>query len=251
MRRKLRSIYRLLGSKILGACPGYPIHKPIDTCQVEILADPEFQKSCKEVSKHTVLDTPRLANLWSLCRLTNPEGNIVEVGSYRGGGAMHLSNACPKRKIIVCDSFQGFEELDQVIDSSFTYDMFKNTTYQAVNQRFAGKNRDYAILAGFFPASCRANNVDISPVSFVHLDVDAYKPTIESLEYLQPRMLDRSLIVMDDFNRGVEGVIRAVGEFTEKNPSWQSFPLFPSQGLLVHQSWFQKVLPPHHELSRL
>ncbi len=235
---KLASLYRIGYAKVIGTSPGYPIHKPTDTCGVEILADADFQKSCKEVSKISVLDTPRLANLWSLCRMTNPKGNILEVGSYRGGGALHLSNACPERKIIVCDSFGGFEKLDPVLDKSFHQGMFKNTSHQAVDQLFRERRRNYSILAGFFPAVCIEQGFNLGGVSIVHLDVDAYNPTAESLDYLGPFMMEHSLVVFDDFNRRAEGVMRAVSEFTSKNTSWTVFPLFPSQGLMVHESWF-------------
>jgi len=240
LKRKFQSAYRIGYAKIVGTSPSYPILKPIDTCGVEILADADFHKSCKEVSQISVLDTPRLANLWSLCRMTNPKGNILEVGPYRGGGALHLSNSCPDRKIIVCDSFGGFEKLDPVLDSSFHDQMFKNTTHKAVDRLFRERKRNYAVLAGFFPAVCREKDFDLGPVSFVHLDVDAYKPTAESLEYLQPFMIDRSLFVFDDFNRRADGVMRAVREFTDKNSSWVVFPLFPSQGLMIHESWFNQ-----------
>ncbi len=238
--RKFASLYRIGYAKLLGTSPGYPIHKPIDTCGVEILADADFQNSCKEVASITVLDTPRLANLWSLCRMTNPKGSILEVGSYRGGGALHLSNSCPQRKIIVCDSFGGFEKLDPVMDSSFHSDMFKNTSHQAVDRLFRDRHRNYSVLAGFFPAVCSEQSFDIGPISFAHLDVDAYKPTAETLEYLYPFMLEHALVVFDDFNRRAEGVMRAVSEFTAKHSSWVVFPLFPSQGLMVHESWFRR-----------
>ncbi|MGB7768570.1 MAG: TylF/MycF/NovP-related O-methyltransferase [Verrucomicrobiia bacterium] len=238
IKRKLTTIYRILYSSIFGTSPGYPVLIPTDTCGVEILADREFQNSCREVRPFTVLDTPRLANLWSLCRMTSWEGSILEVGSFRGGGALHLSNSNPKRKIIICDSFQGFEKLDTKVDKNFTYEMFKNTTHKAVDQLFSERKRNYAILAGYFPAICKEKNFDLGRLSFVHLDVDAYKPTIESLDYLEPFMMPRSLIVLDDFNRKAEGVMRAVSEFVARNPTWVAFPLFPSQGLMVHKSWF-------------
>ena len=94
----------------------YPIIKPIDPAHVEVLAEPAFQSSVREVADLTMLDTARLANLWRLCKLTNPRGNILEVGSYKGGGALHLSNCCPDRKVVVCDSFQGFETLNSTLD---------------------------------------------------------------------------------------------------------------------------------------
>jgi len=208
----------------------------MDTCGVEILSDAAFQRSCREVAGLTLLDTPRLANLWSLCRLTNPLGHIIEVGSFKGGGALHLSNSCPERKIIACDSFEGFERLDAQLDRNFSQEMFKDTSRQRVEELFRSRGRAFQVIAGFFPQSCAG--IDLGPISFVHLDADIYKSTIESLEYLSGCTTERSLIVLDDFFRRADGVNKAVGEFIGHNRSWAAFPLFPGQGLMVHRSWF-------------
>ena len=74
MHRKLRNLYRVAYSIIFGTCPGYPVVKRIDTCGVEILANKEFQKSCQDVKRLSVLDTPRLANLWYSLPDDQPRG---------------------------------------------------------------------------------------------------------------------------------------------------------------------------------
>jgi hypothetical protein len=226
------------GYSVLRVRGNYSISKPIDPSNVEILGDPAFKASVKEVSDLTLLDTGRLANLWQLCRLTDPAGSILEIGSYRGGGALHLSNACPHRKIYACDSFRGFEKLHPDLDKSFDMDMFVSTTKKAVEQLFESRKRNYEVFDGFFPASCAGKK--IAPVSFVHLDVDIYKATIESLNYLEKEQIltSKPIIVLDDFHRTAEGVNQAVAEFTAANKNWISFPLFPGQGLLVHSNWF-------------
>ena len=215
----------------------FPILKPINPLDIELLADPRFQASVREVANLTLLDTPRLANLWTLSRLT-PKGNILEIGSYKGGGALHLSNACPDRKIIACDSFGGFETLRPDLDRKFDEHMFKDANRQEVERLFKSRGRAHEVIAGFFPASCAGRQ--IAPVSFVHLDVDVYKATIESLSFLAEKRIltPGALIVLDDYERGTEGVKKAVSEFTAAHPDWVVFPLFPAQGLLVHQSWF-------------
>ena len=114
--------------------------------------------------------------------------------------------------------------------------MFRNTSQRRVEHLFQSRGRKYRVVAGFFPKSCAG--VDIGPISFVHLDADIYKSTSESLEYLHDRMIDRSVMVLDDYFRRAEGVNRAVTEFTARHKSWAAFPLFPGQGLLIHRSWF-------------
>jgi len=233
---KLKRRLGYVRQKLFGSFPGYPIIKPTDTCGVEVLGDHAFQESCREVASLTLLDTPRLANLWQLCRMTNPGGNIIEIGSFKGGGALHLSNSCPERTVIVCDSFEGFDRLDPKLDKNFDAKMFRKTSQERVEELFRSRGRKYRVVAGFFPQSCAG--VELGSISFVHLDADLYKSTIESLEYLDKRMVNRSLLVLDDYFRRADGVNQAVGEFTARHKSWTAFPLFPGQGLLIHRSWF-------------
>jgi hypothetical protein len=214
------------------------ILKPLDPVGVELLADRSFQDSCRQVYDHTLLDTPRLANLWQLSRLANPRGHILEVGAYRGGSALHLANACPDRAIYVCDSFRGFRSLDPALDHAFQPDMFRDTSKEHVERLFHRHGRPATIVAGYFPESCA--DLPLAPLSFVHLDLDTHEATRAALEFLAPRMIDRSLMVLDDFCRTADGVNRALAEFLDRATDWALFPLFPSQALLVHRTWFAR-----------
>ena len=238
--------YRMsqLGCRLAAVRGDYPITKPIDPANVEVLGDRSFQASVREVANLTLLDTARLANLWSLCRRTDPKGNILEIGAYKGGWALHLSNCCPERKIIVCDSFSGFEALNADLDHSFEDHMFKDTKREKVETLFKSRGRRYELIAGFFPASCKGQN--LTPVSFVHLDVDVYKATIESLLYLEREhiLMDKTLMVLDDYDRKADGVNQAVSEFTTAYQKWLAVPLFPGQCLLLSQNWFSQSGAP-------
>lgn len=236
MKKFIKKIVYLLGFKMERINREFPFRNLLDPVGVEILGERAFQDSCQEISGLTLLDTSRLANLWLLCRLSNPSGNILEIGSYKGGAALHLSNSSPQRKIVVCDSFVGFDTIDPVLDNNFNRTMFKNTVKKDVEMLFVAHNRSFEVIDGFFPESCQ--NREIGPISFVHLDADTYKSTRESLFYLRNLMITRSLIVLDDYLRKADGVIKAVTEFTAEYNDWHCFPLFPGQGLLVHRSWF-------------
>jgi hypothetical protein len=239
IKNTFKNIINYLGYQLIRYDQKVDLNKLLDPVGVELLADSDFQASCKEVRDLTLLDIVRLANLWQFCKMSNPIGSIIEVGSYRGGGALHLSNCCPDRKIVICDSFEGFNKLDSKLDSNFSMTMFKNTTRQQVEELFHSRQRNYEIVQGFFPYSCEGR--DIGYFSFVHLDVDTYKSTKEALSYLNNLMLERSFIVLDDYFRKAEGVNLAISEFLQENPqTWLCLPLFPSQALLVHQSWYYK-----------
>ncbi len=238
VRHKIGHTVIAMGCRLAKVQGKYAITKPINPTDIEVLGDTNFQASVNEVAHLTLLDTARLANLWQLCRLTDPKGNILEIGSYKGGGALHLSNCCPDRKVIACDSFAGFEKLDAKLDHNFDDYLFKDNSREAVEALFKSRSRPSEVIAGFFPASCQGHK--IAPVSFVHLDADIYKSTIESLNYLdQERILmEKSLIVLDDYLRNADGVVQAVSDFTTAHKDWVALPLFPGQGLLLRRSWF-------------
>jgi len=217
----------------------YPVTRPIDTNGVEILADPEFQKSCRMIDGLSLLDTPRLANLWMLARLTDPSGAMAEIGTYRGGGALHLSNCCPDRPMVVCDPFakESFQGLDPRLDKNFHLGQFSDHGEEPVRCLFKG--RKAMIVRGYFPQSVAA--VTLPMISFVHLDVDVYAAIKESLDYLLApgRLCANSLIVLDDYNRLAEGVNKVVDEILARHAGTMVFPLFPGQALVVPATWRQ------------
>lgn len=216
------------------------VTKPIDENFVAILDDAAFQTSVTEVSAITMLDTPRLANLWQLARMSNPEGSLIEVGAYRGGGALHMSNACPDRTIFVCDTFSGFGDLkiDPAVDRLFWRSQFDGNALTEVKKPWANKRRDVRWIRGYFPDS--AAKLNLSNISFAHIDTDLYESTANTLAYLRPRLIDHSIVVFDDYLRSVDGVMKAVGEFTRAHPDWVVFPMFPGQGLMIHRNWFDR-----------
>ena len=146
------------------------------------MAETDFQKSCQMIGETSLLDTPRLANLWMLCRLTDLNGAVAEIGTYRGGGALHLSNCFPARQIVVCDPFsnKSFEKLEPQLDAAFHQGQFTRHSIDQVTNLL--KERNFLIIPGYFPESVK--EVVLPKISFVHLDVDTYHATKESLTFL-------------------------------------------------------------------
>jgi O-methyltransferase len=208
---------------------------PIDTSRVEILVDANFRRSVEEVRKYTMLDVARLANLWYLAKLAG-QGVFLEVGTYRGGGALHICNAIKDRgdPFYCFDPFEkgGFQTLGQE-DAVFGKNDFMDTSYQAVSNLLAGMP-NARVIQGFFPGA--AKQIGIRNIAFCHLDVDVYEATRASLEYLAERLAPRSLIVLDDINRDIRGVDNAVSDFLKTHRSFLFLPMFPSQGLLLSKS---------------
>jgi hypothetical protein len=217
-----------------------------DPSGIDVLHDAEFRRSVDTVRPYTYLDTARLANLWQLCRLSNPQGNMLEAGVFRGGSSLHLHNCAPSRKIFLCDTFEGFGKLriDDDLDGRFkphpdvdpSDNGFANTSPELVRDLMSRRTSNFRMIIGCFPGSDVNNDVD--NLSFAHIDFDLYASIVETLEYLDSRFIDKSVIVIDDYLRTSEGVVKAVAEFLETSRHWAAIPVYPGQGVLLHKSWF-------------
>lgn len=209
---------------------------PIEAEFVEMLLDKEFANSVAQVKDRTCLDVARLANIWNLARVVGP-GIFLEVGSFRGGTALHICNAIADRKAtFYCfDPFEkgGYEKLGE-LDTYFKPNDFTETRFESVKALLSSK--PYAkVIQGFFPDA--AEELDLKNIAFCHLDVNTYDATKKSLEFLVPRISPRGLIVIDDYGMTeTPGVVKAVADFLAVHPSLILIPMFPVQALLLPKS---------------
>jgi len=208
----------------------------IEAESVEILFDPEFQSSVAQVKDICCLDVARLANVWNLARLAGP-GIFLEVGTYKGGTALHICNAIENRgaDFYCFDPFEkgGFEKIcDQ--DKGFSLPDFTDTRYEDVVKLLSCKP-NVKVIQGFFPSA--AENLNLHDIAFCYLDVDVYEATRNSLEYLSTRLAPRGLVVLDDLGmRETPGVNKAVEEFLAAHPSFLLIPMFPAHAVLLPKS---------------
>ena len=158
---------------------------------------------------------------------------MVEVGTYRGGGALHISNSHPERRMYVFDPFDGdqsFQSLDSVEDARFHPKQFNNTSVEYVRRIFPPE-RDVRLISGFFPDSARG--LDLDRIAFCHLDIDVGEGTLAALNYLAERLVpEGSYVIVDDYGRTAQGILNAVDRFLETHPQFDVKPMFPGQGLI-------------------
>jgi len=239
----IRSLCRnLLGMELVRPEVTGMIKVRTDPHNIDVLKDASFQRSIDMVRPYTLSDTARLANLWQLCRMSSPRGAILEAGAFRGGVSLHLHNAAPERKIYLCDTFEGFNQLpmDRELDRRFlprgSHDTgFAETSKEAVYALMARHTSNFELIDGCFPTSCAGHQLDA--LSFVHMDFDLYKSILDSLIFLNDKMIEKSVIIIDDYMRSSEGVVKAVKDFVARTGDWIAFPIYPGQGLLIHRSW--------------
>jgi hypothetical protein len=191
---------------------------------LDVLHDDAFQDSLREMKHISQFDTSRLANLWQLCRMSEPRGTIVEVGVFRGGTSLHLMNCRPEARFIAADTFRNVADPDEVVG------------------RLQRKGKDLTVLRGVFPDSDLHGAV--KKVTFAHIDVVLYESCRRSLDYIAARCMRSAIIVVNDAIRHPWGVTEALCEFQESHPEWLVLPLYPGQAVAIRRDG-------QHPLTRL
>ncbi len=182
----------------------------------------------------TVQSLEDFFNLYQLVQLTQKlEGEIAEVGVYRGGTAKLIASLKGQKSLHLFDTFTGLPEVRAEVDRHKASD-FDDTSLEAVRRYLSGFTGIH-FHPGFFPDS--AQDLARTPIRFsmVHLDVDIYESTKAGLEFFYPRMVKGAVILSHDYrNLGCPGVKQAFDEFFTGKPE-SVIELWKTQCLVVKQ----------------
>jgi len=175
--------------------------------------------STLELSAHEIIDN-------------KIEGNVAELGVYKGTFASKINQLFPDRKLYLFDTFEGFDNVDVDKEKKigeYTHRDFSDTSVLNVLDRMKYKDK-CIIKKGFFPDTAK----DIDDIfCFVSLDVDLYQPSYEGLKFFYPRLSRGGYIFVHDFNNSnYKGVRKAVQKFCaeEKIPY---IPMTDTTGTVV------------------
>jgi len=145
------------------------------------------------------------------------EGDIVEVGVYRGGSALLLAEYKYNKALYLFDTFEGMPEPEEVDRKGRPSTSGKGYLYypdalEYITNLFVDKHSNVHIYKGIFPES--SEPIKNKKFSFVHLDIDFYKGTLESLKFFYPRMSIGGVILVHDYGWcNTAGIKIAVEEF--------------------------------------
>jgi O-methyltransferase len=142
------------------------------------------------------------------------EGNLAELGVYKGKFARYLNQYFPDRLLYLFDTFEGFDKRDISSEKQKNFSLgdqdFSDTSVEAVlNQMpFPAKCKP---VKGFFPES--AKDIEDQFV-LVSLDTDLYDPIYNGLNFFYPRLVPGGYIFIHDFNNDAyKGTREAVEKF--------------------------------------
>ncbi|WP_340106400.1 TylF/MycF/NovP-related O-methyltransferase [Rhodohalobacter sp. 8-1] len=171
-------------------------------------------------------------------------GHVVECGVYKGASLIRLATfrevleSPYSRKIIGFDAFGEFPKQKKKEDAEFIEEFEDTAGYgipedelKEVFRRKAFEN--YEFIKGDIIETVPDYLQDHPElkISFLHVDVDVYKPTKVILDHLYDRIVRGGVIVFDDYGT-VAGETEAVDEFFEEKdiliekPSISHIPSF-------------------------
>lgn len=147
---------------------------------------------------------------------SNIPGDMVEVGVYQGLTAKLIHHYIPERSLHLFDTFEGFTDKSVIsertnVDYQIQASLFSDTALDTAKRCIAPQNNNVFFYKGYFPESI-PDHLSALRFAFVHLDADLYEPTIEGLKFFYPRLSEKGMIVIHDYNAW-PGARKAVDEF--------------------------------------
>jgi O-methyltransferase len=180
------------------------------------LTDTHFMETMRAVRGHTLVDLLRCFELWSLVQQSAKlsHGALIEVGVWRGGTGCLIAEAASGLPVYLCDTFSGVVNVSDK-DTRYKGGEHSDTSVEIV-QRLADSMglSSVQVLQGIFPTD--TGHLVEETFRFVHLDLDVYESTRQSLDFLWPRLVPGGIVVFDDYGtHGCEGVTRLVNEVSK------------------------------------
>jgi len=147
-------------------------------------------------------------------------GDFAECGVYRGATAYLLARAlggaAPERRVHLFDSFSGLSA-PGAVDGGHWRRGDLAVGLAEVRAALAEFLPRIEFHPGWIPA--RFAEVAERRFALVHLDVDLYQPTADAVAFFYERLVDRGILVCDDYGfETCPGARRALDEFFAEKP---------------------------------
>ena len=206
-----------------------------DTETISKLSNNLFSKIYNESSKDsgdakfdTIYKRIKLITAYeqlSLLLDTNIEGDIAECGCWNGNSTIGFSKIINLTKtkdktFYVFDSFEGLSDFstedktkkvtlkeEEKLKKHFSAD-FEKVKERLLPYKFVN------IFKGWIPDIFQEANIQDNKFAFVHIDVDLFEPTYESVKYFFPKLSPGGVLICDDYGSEIfPGATLAIDQF--------------------------------------
>jgi len=182
---------------------------------------------------------------------TADEGDYYEFGLYKGYTFWYAQNIAQKinlekMRFFGFDSFKGLPEIVGIdktkngfYKGQFSYS--ENKLKQNLESFGVSWSKTF-VINGFFQdtlVSSTKKDYDMNKVSVALIDCDLYHSTVKVLEFLKDMLLDKSILIFDDWNcfgDEKKGEQYAFNEFLKKNKE-----IRPTEFFSYHKENYGKV----------
>src|SRR5258708_21502304 len=184
------------------------------------LNDPMFNKYLQLFGEARGINSGRRWMVYQLLRATQTvPGDTAECGVFQGATSYIIcafaEAARLRRTHHVVDSFEGLSE-PAAIDGRHWRKHDLACDLPSVERRLA-RFSHVRYYRGWIPE--RFAEIETLSFSFVHIDVDIYEPTRDSLAFFYPRLSPGAILICDDYGfQTCPGATRAVEDFLHDKP---------------------------------
>ncbi len=179
--------------------------------------DDEFLKLVDDMGERCDMDNDEKYTLYSSMEaVSNLQGEVAEVGVYKGGSAKILCERKKNKEIHLFDTFEGIPEevvaREDLVGAGWLSDVDVTEV-----KKYLSIYPNVVIHKGTFPWS--ADSVKHKKFCLVNLDTDIYQGTFEGLKFFWPRMVKGGRVICHDYNNvDCPGVKRAFMDYFKNNP---------------------------------
>jgi O-methyltransferase len=203
----------------------------VDVCNDKALMDFIFELKYRRCS-HLLMTFREMINIYRMVRRTeNLDGDITEVGVYRGGSAAIMAHFKGNRRLNLFDTFEGLPDVNKEKDVLEKGSM--NVTSEQMVKNLLKDYNNWFIYKGIFPDT--SEPVRNNTFSFVHLDTDLYDGTLQSLNFFYNRMQQGGIIMTHDYNDLLTPGVKEAFDLFFKDKSESIVELWDTHALVVKQ----------------
>jgi O-methyltransferase len=161
----------------------------------------------------SIISGDKLNKIIEMCKqVSHLPGDTAEVGVYKGGTSLKISQTLPEKTHHMFDTFSGIpiksdKDIHDIGD-------FNDVSLDSIKESFKGQKHEFHI--GLFPDTAKGLTQQFC---LVHLDGDQYQTTLDGLELFYPRLPKGGVILLDDYKWiRCPGVALALIEFLKDKP---------------------------------